>query len=102
MRHFLISHSQAALDGMRLAGVAGQLVSDSAAAEAAIKTACADETVAVLLVTKTVEGWCKDTVDRLKLAGRRPLMTVIPDPGGDGLGAEEITGLIREAIGVKI
>lgn len=102
MRHFLVSHSQTALNGMRLAGVAGELVADGAAAEAAVRRACADETVAVLLVTKTVEGWCKPTVDRLKLAGHRPLLTVIPDPEGGGLGEEEITGLIREAIGVKI
>ena len=102
MKYWLVSHCREALDGMRLAGICGELAEDAAAAEDAVKRACADETVAVLLVTKTVEGWCKDTVDRLKLAGRRPLMTVIPDPGGTGLGAEEITGLIREAIGVKI
>ncbi len=102
MRYWLVSHDRTALDGMRLVGISGTLVSDGPGAEAAIQDACADETVAVLLVTKTVERWLPATVARLKLEGRRPLLTVIPDPGSEGLGSDEITGLIRDAIGVKI
>ena len=102
MRYFLVSHDQEALDGMRLAGITGTLAADAAAAEEAIQRACADGTVAVLLVTKTVERWVPATVDRLKLEGHRPLLAVIPDPRGEGLGSDEITDRIRDAIGVKI
>lgn len=87
---------------MRLAGIRGTLAADRQAAAAAIEAACADRSVAVLLVTKTVERWLPATVARLKLEGRSPLLTVIPDPQGDGLGSDEITDLIRNAIGVKI
>lgn len=102
MRYWLISDSGEALDGMRLAGVSGELVTDALAAEAAIARACADESIAVLLVTAAVERWLPDTIARHKLTGHRPLLAVIPGPDGRGLGPDAISGLIRQAIGVKI
>ena len=102
MRYWLIADSSQALEGMRLAGVKGELVSDAAEAKAAVRRACADPSVAVLLVTRGVEEMISDTVDALKLSGQRPLVGVVPGPGGEGLGPEAITGLIRKAIGVKI
>lgn len=102
MRYWLISDSREALEGMRLAGVNGELAEDAAQAEAAVARACGDESVAVLLVTAAIERWIPETVAKHKLMGRRPLLTVIPGPDGAGLGPDYITGLIRQAIGVKI
>lgn len=102
MRYWLIADSREALDGLRLAGVSGELAADAAQAEAAVSRACGDESIAVLLVTAGVAGWIPATVERHKLSGRQPLLTVIPGPDGAGLGPEAITGLIRQAIGVKI
>ncbi len=87
---------------MRLAGVKGELAADAASAEAAVRRAAADETVAVLLVTRGVGHMVAETIARMKLSGQRPLVVVIPGPGDDGLGPDAITGLIRKAIGVKI
>ncbi len=102
MRYYLISDTQEAVDGMRLAGVTGELAADAAAAENAVARICGDETVAVLLITKTVSEWIPETVEKHKLSGRQPLLAVIPGPDGAGLGPDAITGLIRQAIGVKI
>lgn len=102
MKYWLITDNREALDGLRLAGVAGELVEDGAQAEAAVARACGDASIAVLLLTTAVAGWIPGTVARHKLSGRQPLLTVIPGPDGAGLGPEAITGLIREAIGVKI
>lgn len=102
MRYWLVADDPEALEGMRLAGVKGELAADAVSAEAAVRRACSDESVAVLLVTRGVEAMIADTVARLKLSGQRPLVGVIPGPGDDGLGADAITGLIRKAIGVKI
>ncbi len=102
MRYYLISDSAEALDGMRLAGVPGELVADAAEAEAAVGRACADSAVAVLFMTTAVSEWIPDTVARHKLSGRQPLLAVIPGPDGRGLGPDSITGLIRQAIGVKL
>ena len=102
MRYYLISDTAEALDGLRLAGVTGELVTSPAEASDAVERACGDETVAVLLLTVGAAAMIQETVDRLKLAGHRPLVTVIPGPGEKGLGVNAMTGLIREAIGVKI
>ncbi len=102
MRYWLISDTKEALDGMRLAGVAGELVADAAEAEAAVTRACADESVAVLLITAAAAAWIPAAVERQKLSGHQPLLAVIPGPDGGGLGPDSITGLIRQAIGVKL
>lgn len=102
MRYWLISDSQEALDGMRLAGVRGERVSTASEAETAIARACADDSVAVLLVTAAVERWIPDTIAAHKLTGHEPFLAVIPGPDGRGLGPDAITGLIRQAIGVNI
>ena len=102
MRYWLVSDDPQALEGMRLAGVKGELAADAASAETAVRRACSDESVAVLLVTRGVEAMIADTIARLKLSGQRPLVGVIPGSGDDGLGPDAITGLIRKAIGVKI
>lgn len=102
MRYWLISDTQQALDGMRLAGVRGELAENAAQAEAAVNRVREDESVAVLMITAGVADWIPETVARHKLSGRRPLLSVIPGPDGAGLGPDYITGLIRQAIGVKI
>ena len=101
MRYRLITESAESLDGMRLAGVDGCLVHDEAETEAAVSAACADEGVAVLLITSVAASWISQTVERLKLSGHRPLVTIIPSPG-QNIGQEMISNLIRDAIGVKI
>lgn len=102
MRYWLIADSPEALDGMALAGVKGELVTDASQAEAAVRRASKDESIAVLLVTRKVADLISDTIDRLKLSDQRPLVGVIPGPDGRGLGPDAITGLVRQAIGVKI
>ena len=102
MRYWLISDSRTALTGMRLAGVAGELVADAGEAEAAVARACADDSVTVLLLTATVGDWLPQLVEKHKLSGKKPLLAVIPGPDGAGLGPDYITGMIRQAIGVKI
>jgi len=87
---------------MRFAGVEGVVVKDPASARAAAEKAAADPDIAVLLVTTGAEALMPETVGRMKLSGRQPLLTVIPSPGSGGLGPDSITGLIRQAIGVKI
>lgn len=102
MRYWLISDSQEALDGMRLAGVSGELVSGAAEAEKALAQARGDESIAVLLVTAAVSAWIPETVQQHKLSGHQPLLAVIPGPDGAGLGKDSITETLRQAIGVKL
>jgi V/A-type H+-transporting ATPase subunit F len=102
VKYYLIADDELALTGMRFAGVEGEVVTDPAAARSAAEKAVTDSDIAVLLVTTGVEALIPDTVGRMKLSGRRPLLAVIPSPGAEGLGSDSITDLIRQAIGVKI
>lgn len=102
MRYWLIADDSRTLEGMRLGGVSGELVSDAAQAEAAVSRACTDSSIAVLLITTAVSEWIPAAVERHKLSGRQPLLAVIPGPDGRGLGRDSITDLIQQAIGVKI
>jgi len=100
VRYYLLSENETALTGLRLAGVEGRRVTNAAEAEAAVKMIRAQEDIAVLLMTPETAAMIPETVGELKIAGRRPLLTVIPSPqGGDEVG---LTDMIRQAIGVKL
>lgn len=102
MRFFVISNETDTLTGMRLAGMEGAMVSDRRSLEEHIEKVCADENIAVLLITENCASFAPDIINKLKLSGERPLVTVIPGSHGSQLPPDSITRLIREAIGVNI
>lgn len=102
MKYYLISDDELPMTGFRLAGVEGEFVTDGASARAAAEKAEADESIAVLLVTTGAVALMPETVERMKLSELRPLLTIVPSPDGKGMGPDAITGLIRQAIGVKL
>ena len=90
------------MTGLRLAGVEGEIVTSPGEARAAAARAEADESIAVLLVTTGAAAMMPETVERMKLSEKRPLLTLVPSTDGKGLGPDAIMGLIRQAIGVKL
>jgi len=56
----------------------------------------------VLLITENCAAFIPETVKEMKLASTIPLLVVIPGPEGSKREKDSITGLIRDAIGVKI
>ena len=102
MKYYLISEDARALTGLRLAGVEGELVASAAQAEAAVRRAAQNTDVAVILISPKAAAWIPASVERLKIAGERPLLAVIPASDGAGLGPDDILGMIRQAIGVKL
>lgn len=102
MKYFLITEDTRALTGLRLAGVEGELVASPAEAQAAVRRAEQDRSIAVILITPAAAAMIPAAVERLKLSGERPLLAVIPASDGAGLGPDAIMGMIRQAIGVKL
>lgn len=102
MKYYLITEDTHALTGLRLAGVEGELVTSAAQAEKAVQSAEQNSAVAVILITPKAAAWIPATVERLKISGERPLLTVIPASDGEGIGPDVIMGMIRQAIGVKL
>ncbi len=102
MKYFVISDDADILDGMRLAGIGGQLAADEKEVSRLLRQVTEDESVAVLLITESCADMCRDAIDALRVSAARPLVAVIPGKNGSYTGADSVSRLIRETIGVKI
>lgn len=102
MRMFAVSDDRDTLTGLRLAGIDGRFVSDKKETEAAIQQVRETHNIAVLLITESCANIVPDTVTELKLSATNPLLVIIPGSNGSTRSEDSITGLIREAIGIKI
>lgn len=101
MKFMLITDSQDALTGMRLAGIEGALVHTAQEAEAEIKKCTDDESVGVILLTQGAAALCPETVDAIRLGSSRPLVVTVPG-SADEKSEDNIMRCVREAIGIKI
>jgi Archaeal/vacuolar-type H+-ATPase subunit F len=102
MRFYLISDNIDTQVGMRLAGIEGTVVHETAEVRSALKTAMENTEIGVVLITEKLVALCPDLVYELKLNCKRPLIVEIPDRHGSGRANDSITRYVREAIGVKI
>lgn len=102
MKCFLISDNVDTQMGMRLAGIEGVVVHKREEVLSALEKACADESIAVILMTKMLTSLCNDEILRHKLTVKRPLIAEIPDRHGNSGISDAITGYVSEAIGIKI
>ena len=88
--------------GMRLAGVEGVVVHEKSEVMEALKTAVADKSIAVILMTKKLTELCPAEIYDMKLNIKKPLIVEIPDRHGDSHISDTITGYVNEAIGIKL
>ena len=102
MKCFLISDNVDTRMGMRLAGVEGVVVHEKSEVMEALKTAVADKSIAVILMTKKLTELCSAEVYDMKLTLKKPLIVEIPDRHGDSHISDTITGYMNEAIGIKL
>ena len=102
MKCFLISDNVDTQMGMRLAGVEGVVVHEKSQVMEALKTAVADKSIAVILMTKKLTELCSAEIYDMKLNLKKPLIVEIPDRHGDSHISDTITGYVNEAIGIKL
>ena len=102
MKCFLISDNVDTQMGMRLAGVEGVVVHEKNEVLEALKTAVADKSIAVILMTKKLTELCSAEIYDMKLNLKKPLIVEIPDRHGDSHISDTITGYVNEAIGIKL
>ncbi len=102
MRFYLISDNIDTEMGMRLAGIDGVVVHEENEVKEALQKACADETIAAVLMTERLVNLCPNLIYDMKLKRKRPLIVEIPDRHGNGRTKDSISRYVREAIGVKI
>lgn len=102
MRMYLISDNDDTLTGMRLAGVTGAVVHDQYALKMQLEKACADEEIAIIIITEKINRDFYELVNEHRLSKTLPLIVEIPDRHGTARPKDFITRYVREAIGVKI
>ena len=102
MKFFLISDNRDTEVGMRLAGIEGIVVHGEKEVEQALKTACADKSIGVVLITAKLMNLCRQAIYEQKLHGSVPLIVEVADRHGAGKVSESITRYVSEAVGVKI
>lgn len=102
MKFYLISDNHDTLIGMRMAGVEGTVVHEAAEVETALKAACSDSEIGVVLITAKLMNLCRQSIYERKLHGSLPLIVEVADRHGDGKVSDSITRYVREAVGIKI
>ncbi|MGI5958785.1 MAG: V-type ATP synthase subunit F [Massiliimalia sp.] len=102
MKFFCVSDNIDTQMGMRLAGIEGVVVHERQETEEAIRAACADETIGIVLVSEKLVKLCRDLILDLKLHTKFPLIVEIPDRHGTANITDTITSYVRDAIGIEI
>lgn len=102
MKFFLISDNHDTSMGMRMAGVEGVVVHEAGEVEQALKKACGDREIGVVLITAKLMNLCRQSIYERKLHGSLPLIVEVADRHGDGKVTNSITRYVSEAVGIKI
>jgi len=102
VKFYLISDNHDTQVGMRMAGIEGVVVHEAKEVEEALKTACADRSIGVVLITAKLMNLSRQTIYEQKLNGSLPLIVEVADRHGAGKVSESITRYVSEAVGIKI
>ena len=88
--------------GFRLAGVAGEAVSDADGAVAAVRRAAAMPGLGLLVVTDVVASEAQAEIDRIRMECVQPLIAEIPGPEGPMAGRKTLREFVQEAVGISV
>jgi V/A-type H+-transporting ATPase subunit F len=88
--------------GFRLAGVAGEVVSDAGEAVDAVRRAAAMPGLGLLVVTDVVASEAQAEIDRIRLECVQPLIAEIPGPDGPMEGRKTLREFVQEAVGISV
>ncbi len=102
MKFYLLSDNKDTVMGMRLAGVAGEVIHDADRVQAALTEAMDREDIGVILITQKLVSLCRDYIYTLKLTRPRPLIVEIPDRHGGAGVSDAMLGYVRDAVGIKL
>lgn len=101
MRMYLLSSDEDTLTGFRLAGVEGELAKSEPELRSAFEALEKDETVGIVLVTRTLSANYRSVILEKKKSARL-LITEIPDMKSPDAGIDSITSYVRDAVGIQV
>lgn len=102
MKMYLISDNIDTLTGMKLAGIAGNVVHTKEELKNELEGIVKNKNVGIVLLTEKFSRDFPDLVNSFKLQYKLPLFIDIPDRHGTGRKPNFITDYVNEAIGLKL
>ncbi len=100
MRYRIIGDELTVL-GFSLAGVVGEVATDSESAGAAFDAALEEDETGILLITERIADLIRPRVDELLFSDRFPLVLEIPDYLGP-LNRQPLREMVNQAIGISV
>ena len=88
--------------GFRLAGIAGQAVSNPTEASAAVSKLVSQSDWGVIILTHRVAAGIRQRVEAIRLERERPLIVEIPGPEGPLPGRKRLRQFVHEAVGIRV
>ena len=101
MKMFLFSADADTLNGLRLAGVEGELITSAESFAQSAQALLQRDDIGILLVTRSLSLQYPQELLRLK-KNQTPLVTEIPDLANITTESDSITRYVRDAIGVSV
>lgn len=102
MRFYLLSDNTDTLLGMRLAGIAGEVIHQQEELESRITQLAKDKEIGIILVTNKLMELSHDFIYDIKLHTKQPLILEVSDRHGGGSLSQSITRYVQEAVGISI
>ncbi len=99
MKTLLITDSNDAKVGLRLAGIDAVMASDSEEALELSRKAIRNDEIGLLLITDRLASPIYDEIMALKLTASGTMIMTIPDPGSDF--QNRIAQYVQKSIGIK-
>lgn len=101
MKSFLISDDLDTLMGLRLSGIAGELIHDRDEALRLLERKLKDPEIGVVVLSSGVLHMIEKEVMEFKLKEKKKMIVEVPAVGGQ-YDSGYITRYIRESIGIKL
>lgn len=101
MKSYLISDNLDTLQGMRMAGIIGEILEDRELIIRKIDSLIENPDIGIIILTHKIKHLVEDEVMARKLKSKNTLIVEIPGPK-ESVESDFITKYIRESIGIKL
>jgi len=101
MRYYCIADEDT-VRGFRLAGIAGQVVTNPAEAATALQLALSLPEIGIVILTERVAAPLRNRIETIRQERESPLMVEIPGPDGPMGDHKSLLQRVQEAVGIHI
>ncbi|MBP9988326.1 MAG: V-type ATP synthase subunit F [Ruminococcus sp.] len=101
MKFYLICDNEDTAVGMRLAGIQGTVVTDTASVANVLEKVLRDGETGIVLINEALAKLSAEQINNFRKLHNVPVIVEIPDKNSDGV-SDSISDYVRKAIGINI